>query len=94
MTDEMSAKLAASLRSTASDLAGVANGLAGLGTDDEIEQHAAILDHIAADASEGASILRTLIVRRERAHTPLPRRVPRDSANVPRVPPGLDGDAS
>jgi hypothetical protein len=94
MTEGTSANLAASLHSTASDLSKVANGLAGLSSDDEIERHATILDHIAEDAREGASILRTLIVRRERAHSPLPRWVPRDSASVHPILPGIGENAS
>ena len=58
--------LTASLRATAADLSGVANGLAGLGTDDQIEQQAEILDRVAEDAGQGAAILRALLVRRER----------------------------
>lgn len=94
MKDEIRANLAASLRSNATDLSEIANGLAGLSTDDEIEQQAKILDHIAEDARESASILRALIVRRERLPGVLPRRVPRDAANVHRVPPGPGGGAS
>jgi hypothetical protein len=86
--------LVASLHSTATDLSEVANELAGFSRDDEIEQQARILERIAEDASEGAAILRTLIARRERVPGPLPRRVPRDAANVHRLPPGPDGSAS
>jgi hypothetical protein len=57
-------------------MSGVANGLSGLRIDDEIEQQAKILDCIAEDASQGAAILRALIVRRKRAYGLLPRRVP------------------
>lgn len=85
MTNEISANLAASLRTTATDLSRVANGLGGLSTDDEIEQHAAMLDHIAEDAIEGASILRTLIVARESEQSSLPRRVPQVSGHGPHV---------
>ncbi|HUY52502.1 MAG TPA: hypothetical protein VMV92_43510 [Streptosporangiaceae bacterium] len=94
MEDEIRVNLAASLHSTAGDLAEVANGLAGLSTDDEIEQQAKTLDRIAEDATEGASILRAQIVRRERVHGLLPRRVPRDAANVHRVPSDPGGGAS
>jgi hypothetical protein len=76
MEAEIRANLAASLHSTATDLSEVASGLAGFGTDDEIELQARILDRIAEDASEGATILRALIARRERVHRPLPRRAP------------------
>ena len=78
MDDEMTVNLTASLHSNATDLSGVANHVAGLSTDEEIEHQAKILDCIAEDASQGAAILRALIVRRERAHALLPRRVPRD----------------
>jgi hypothetical protein len=91
MEDGIRVNLAASLQRTAMDLSGVANGLAGLSTDDEIEQQAKTLDCIAEDASEGASILRAQVVRRERPHSLLPRRVPRDAATVHRVPPDTDG---
>ncbi len=94
MTEDMSANLAASLRNTAADLSKVAKGLASLTTDDQIEQHAATLGHIAEDASEGARILRTLIIRREHARDPLPRRVPQDSGHVRQVTPGSGRDAS
>lgn len=94
MTEGTSANLAASLRSTAADLSKVANGLVSLTTDDQIEQHAATLDHIAKDASEGASILRTLIIRREHARDPLPRRVPQDSGHVCQVTPSSGRDPS
>jgi hypothetical protein len=72
MDDEITVNLTASLGSTATELSGVANGLAGLSTGDEIEQQATILDRIAEDASEGAAILRALIVRRKHAHGLLP----------------------
>jgi hypothetical protein len=68
--NEIAVNLTASLRATAADLSGLANGLTGLGTDDQIEQQAEILDRVAEDAEQGAAILRTLIVRRDRAHTP------------------------
>ena len=94
MDDEIRVNLTASLHSTATDLTGLANRLSGLSTDDEIEQQAKILDRIAEDASQGAAILRALIVRRKRAHGLLPRRVPRDAANVHRALPGSGGGAS
>jgi hypothetical protein len=94
MDNEIAVNLTASLHATAADLSGVADGLTGLSTDDEIEQQAKILDRSAEDASEGAAILRAMIVRRKRAHGLLPRRVPRDIPNVHRVPPGLGSGAS
>ena len=72
MDDEIAVNLTASLRVTVRDLSGVANGLAGVRTDDEIEQQAKVLDRIAEDASEGAAILRMLTVRRMCAHGLLP----------------------
>jgi hypothetical protein len=94
MDDEIRVNLAASVHGTALDLSEVADSLAGLSTNDEIEQQARILDRIAEEANEGATILRTLIIRRERMHSPLPRRVPGEAANVYRLPPGPDGGAS
>lgn len=94
MKDEIRVNLAASLRSTTTDLSEVAHGLADLSTDDEIEQQAKILDRIAEDANEAATILRALIVRRERLHELLPRRVPRDAASAHPVSPSPDGGAS
>jgi hypothetical protein len=82
MEAEIRDNLVASLRSAAMDLSEVANCLAGFGTDDEIELQARILDRIAEDANEGATILRALIARRERVHGLLPRRAPRDVANL------------
>jgi hypothetical protein len=93
-TLEIRVNLAAILHSAATDLAEVANGLAGFSTDDEIEQQARILDRIAEDISEDANTLRALIVRRERVHGPVPRRVPHDAANVHRFPPSRGGGAS
>jgi hypothetical protein len=78
MADEMTVNLTGSLRRTATDLSGVANGLASLSTDEEFEHQAKILECIAEDARQGAAILRALIDRRKRAHGLLPRRVPRD----------------
>jgi hypothetical protein len=49
---EVTVNLTASLRATAADLSGVANGLVGLGTDDQIEQQAEILDRVAEDAGQ------------------------------------------
>ena len=72
MDTEITVNLIASLHATTVDLSGVANGLAGFSTDDEIEQQAKILDRIAEDASEGAAILRALIARRQRVHGLLP----------------------
>lgn len=94
METQIRVNLAASLHGTATDLSEVANGLAHLSTDDEIEQQARILDRIAEDANEGAAILRALIARREHVLSPLPRRVPRDTAHVHRVSPGPGGSAS
>jgi hypothetical protein len=94
MDNEIAVNLTASLHATAADLSGVTDGLTGLSTDDEIEQQAKILDRSAEDASEGAAILRAMIVRRKRAHGLLPRRVPRDIPNVHRVPPGPGSGAS
>jgi hypothetical protein len=92
--NEAAVNLTASLQATAADLSGVANGLAGLGTDDQIEQQAKILDRVAEDAGQGAAILRALIVRREPAHGRLPARVPPDSTGAERVPSGPGGEAS
>ena len=86
--------LTASLQATAADLSGVANGLAGLGTDDHIEQQAEILDHVAEDASQGAAILRALLVRREPAPGLLPAWVPPNSTDADQVPSGSGGEAS
>jgi hypothetical protein len=72
MDTEIALNLTASLHASAADLSGVVNALAGLSTDEEIELQAKILDRIAEDASDGAAILRTLIVRRERAHQHAP----------------------
>jgi hypothetical protein len=94
MDDEIAENLTASLHVTVTNLSGVANGLAGVSTDDEIEQLAKVLDRIAEDASEGAAILRMLIVRRMRAHGLLPRRVPRDSSSAPQVPAGQESATS
>jgi hypothetical protein len=90
MDDEMTVNLTASLLGNATDLSGVANHLAGLSTDQEIEYHAKILDCIAEDASQGADILRAMIARRKRARGLLPGRVSgdRDSAIARRVPRG------
>jgi hypothetical protein len=66
------ANLAVSLHRAATDLSEVATALPGLRTDQEIEHQAQVLDHIAEEASDGASILRALIARwqRERAAQP------------------------
>jgi hypothetical protein len=84
MDNKITVNLTASLHATAEDLSGVANGMAGVSTDDEIEQQAKTLDRIAEDASEGAAILRALIARRQRVQGLLPKRVP----GTPWVPPG------
>jgi hypothetical protein len=94
METEIRVNLAASLDSTATDLAEVASSLAAFGTDDEIELQARILDRIAEDATEGAAILRALIARRGRVHGLLTRKVPRDTANLQPVPPGPGGGAA
>lgn len=92
--NQIAVNLTASLRATAEDLSGVANGLAGLGTDDQIEQQAKILDRVAEDAGQGAAILRTLIARRERAHALRPRGVPPGSSGALHVPSGPGSEAS
>ncbi len=94
MDDETTVNLTTSLHRTATDLTGVANGLAGLSTDDEIEQEAKILDRVAEDAGQGADILRAMIVRRKRARGLLPRRVPRNATNAHQILPGPAGGAS
>ena len=94
MKDEMRDNLAASLHSTTTDLSQIAHGLADLSADDEIEQQAKTLDRIAEDANEAATILRALIGRGERAHRPLPRRVPGDALNADWVPSAPDTSAS
>jgi hypothetical protein len=87
MDDEMTVNLTASLHGNATELSRVANYLADLSTDQEIEHQAKILDCIAEDASQGADILRAMIVRRKRAPGLLPGRVSGDSASARRVPP-------
>jgi hypothetical protein len=94
MDDEMTVNLTASLHSNATDLSRVANHLADLSTDEGIEHQAKILDCIAEDASQGAAILRAMIVRRKRAHGLLPGRVSGDSASTRRVLRGPGSDAS
>jgi hypothetical protein len=84
MDNEIAVNLTTSLHATAADLSGIANGLAGVSTDDEIEQQAKTLDRIAEDAKEGAAILRALIARRQRGPALLPKRVP----GAHQVPPG------
>jgi hypothetical protein len=81
--------LAASLRRAAIDLSEVEAGLADLSTDDEIERVAKILDRIAEDATDGATILRVLAARRERARGPLPQGIPCDATT-----PAPDGSTS
>ncbi len=67
MCDDTSrSNLAASLRRVAIDLSEVEAGIADLNTDDEIERVAKILDRIAEDATDGATILRVRAARRER----------------------------
>ena len=85
MEDQARVNPIASLHSTATDLSGVADGLAGLNTDDGMEQQAQILDRIAEDAIQGAAILR--------AHGLIPRRV-RSVAAVHRIPPRPGGGSS
>jgi hypothetical protein len=84
MDNEIAVNLTTSLHATAADLSGIANGLAGVSTDDEIEQQAKTLDRIAEDASEGASILRALIVRRQRGQGLLPQAGTRRALGSPR----------
>src|ERR1700744_6625520 len=62
--NEAAVNLTWSLQATASDLSRVANGLASLGTDNQIEQQAEILDRVAEDACQGAAFRSLLIVRR------------------------------
>jgi len=82
--------LSESLRSTAIDLGEAANAVATLGSDqEEIKRQAEILDRIADDAREGASILRNTITR-QRADVPAlpPRRIPPDRPGTTgRIPP-------
>ena len=94
MDDEITVNLTASLRSNATDLSGVANHLAGLSTDQELEHQAKVLDCVAEDASQGAAILRTMIARRNRAHGALPGRVSGDPASACRVSRGPGSGAS
>jgi hypothetical protein len=91
---EAAVNLTASLQATAADLSGVANGLAGLGTDDHVEQQAEILDRVAEDASQGAAILRATLVRRDPAPGLPPAQVPPGSADADQVPSGSGGQAS
>lgn len=93
MNDETKANLAASLHSTTTELSEVVRQLAALTTDNEIEQHAKILDHIADNAREGAAMLRAALAARRRSRPPLPRRIRQAAANLHRVPPGSGGDA-
>ena len=92
--NEAAVNLTASLQATAADLSAVANGLAGLGTDDHIEQQAEILDRVAEDASQGAAILRATLVRRDPAPGLPPAQVPPGSADADQVPSGSGGQAS
>ena len=71
--------LATSLHSTTVNLSEVAAALPALGTDEDIERLAKILEHIAEEASDGATILRVLITRHER------ERVAGLRASAPRV---------
>jgi hypothetical protein len=83
--------LSESLSSTAIDLTEAAGVVARLGADeDEIRRQAEILDRIADDAREGASILRTQIVRVGVPPLP-PRRIPRDPARLHQMPPDPQG---
>jgi hypothetical protein len=79
--DTRSGNLAASLRRAAVDLSEVEAGLADLSTDDKVERVANILDRIAEDATDGATILRVLVASRERARGPLPQGGPYDAAS-------------
>ena len=81
--DTSRGNLAASLRRAAIDLSEVEAGLADLSTDDEIERVAKILDRIAEDATDGATILRVLAARRERARGLLPQSMPCNAAIPP-----------
>jgi hypothetical protein len=92
--NEIAVNLTASLRATAEDLSGVANGLSGLGTDDQIEQQAEILDRVAEDAGQGAAILRALIARRGPEQELLPARVPPASTGAHRGPSGPGSEGS
>jgi hypothetical protein len=87
VTDQQDEKrrlnLAESLRSTAIDLTKLADGLPSVSRDEEIRIQAEILDRVADDAREGASILRRSVTRRPVPALP-PRRIPRDP---PRRPP-------
>ena len=71
--------LAASLRRAAIDMSEAEAGLADLSTDGDIERVAKILDCIAEDATDGATILRVLMARRERTRSPLPASSPQDA---------------
>jgi hypothetical protein len=92
MTDPTTTlNLSESLRSTAIDLTEAAAGVAKLGSDEEeIKLQAEILDRIAEDATEGASILRAM-VSRQRAPALPPRRIPPDNVSgTRRIPPDRD----
>jgi hypothetical protein len=91
---EAAVNLTASLQATAADLSGVANGLTGLGPDDHVERQAEILDRVAEDASQGAAILRALLVRRDPGPGLPLARVPPGSTNADQVPPGSGSEAS
>jgi len=86
--------LAASLRRAAVDLSEVEAGLADLSTDDEIERVAKILDRIAEDATDGATILRVLIARRARERYPLPASALYDADSDNQVAPDARGNIS
>lgn len=45
MSGEIAVSLAASLHAAAADMSGIANGMAGISTDDEIEQQAKMVKH-------------------------------------------------
>lgn len=89
MDDQTRLNLSESLRSTATDLTEAAKAVASLGSDaDGIKRQADILDHIAADARNGADILRRGITWRDVAAR-LPRRVPAHRPTMGQTP----GDA-
>lgn len=94
MNDETKANLAASLGTAMAELGEVARDVPDLITDEEIEQHAEILDHIADSARGGAAILRAALATRRHSRPPLPRRIRRDATNTHRAPHRPAGDAS
>lgn len=72
MNETSRANLATSLRSAAADLSAVADSLLSLVADDEIENQAETLAHVADSAREGATIVRSLNTRSGRP--PFPRK--------------------